>query len=128
MAAFSDIGAHCAVATCHQQDFLPFRCEICLATYCLDHRSTHACTVDRTVKNTMPKCPLCGMFVKIAANENPDAVMDLHIKSGCKVSLLDKESENKKVSCSMAHCKRKELIPITCPSCKLTFCIQYAFF
>ena len=39
------IGAHCQYEYCHQLDFLPFRCESCKRTYCLDHRTedTHAC-------------------------------------------------------------------------------------
>ena len=40
------IGAHCEFAYCHQLDFLPFRCDSCHHTFCLDHRSetTHKCT------------------------------------------------------------------------------------
>ena len=39
------IGAHCQYDYCHQLDFLPFRCESCRHTYCLDHRteSAHEC-------------------------------------------------------------------------------------
>lgn len=39
------IGAHCQYTYCHQLDFLPFRCESCKGTYCLDHRteSSHKC-------------------------------------------------------------------------------------
>ena len=39
------IGAHCQYEYCHQLDFLPFRCESCRRTYCLDHRTedAHAC-------------------------------------------------------------------------------------
>ncbi|KAF1983294.1 hypothetical protein K402DRAFT_338600 [Aulographum hederae CBS 113979] len=39
------IGSHCQMAFCGQLDFLPFRCDSCRGTYCLDHRSetAHAC-------------------------------------------------------------------------------------
>ena len=39
------IGAHCQMSFCHQLDFLPFRCESCRGTFCLDHRteSSHSC-------------------------------------------------------------------------------------
>ncbi|RMD42268.1 hypothetical protein DV735_g2849, partial [Chaetothyriales sp. CBS 134920] len=39
------IGAHCQMAFCHQLDFLPFRCDSCHLTFCLDHRSetAHKC-------------------------------------------------------------------------------------
>ncbi|KUJ16594.1 uncharacterized protein LY89DRAFT_586186 [Mollisia scopiformis] len=40
------IGAHCQYAYCNQLDFLPFRCESCFGTFCLDHRSEtgHKCS------------------------------------------------------------------------------------
>lgn len=39
------IGRHCQFEYCGQLDFLPFRCESCQSTYCLDHRSeiAHKC-------------------------------------------------------------------------------------
>ena len=39
------IGAHCQYTYCNQLDFLPFRCESCKNTFCLDHRteSAHKC-------------------------------------------------------------------------------------
>ncbi|KAI9055332.1 hypothetical protein LZ554_000291 [Drepanopeziza brunnea f. sp. 'monogermtubi'] len=39
------IGTHCQYTYCNQLDFLPFRCESCRGTYCLDHRSEtgHQC-------------------------------------------------------------------------------------
>ncbi|KAJ5090508.1 hypothetical protein N7532_009192 [Penicillium argentinense] len=40
------IGRHCQFEYCGQLDFLPFRCESCKSTFCLDHRSetAHKCT------------------------------------------------------------------------------------
>jgi predicted nucleic acid binding AN1-type Zn finger protein len=43
------IGAHCQYTYCNQLDFLPFRCESCRGTFCLDHRS-----------ETGHKCPKAG--------------------------------------------------------------------
>jgi predicted nucleic acid binding AN1-type Zn finger protein len=39
------IGVHCQYTYCNQLDFLPFRCESCRGTFCLDHRSEtgHVC-------------------------------------------------------------------------------------
>ncbi|KAJ6116674.1 hypothetical protein N7512_006399 [Penicillium capsulatum] len=39
------IGRHCQFEYCGQLDFLPFRCESCRSTFCLDHRSetAHRC-------------------------------------------------------------------------------------
>jgi predicted nucleic acid binding AN1-type Zn finger protein len=40
------IGSHCQYTYCNQLDFLPFQCQSCNATFCLDHRTedSHACT------------------------------------------------------------------------------------
>ncbi|KAI1007183.1 hypothetical protein K3495_g1042 [Podosphaera aphanis] len=39
------VGVHCQHAYCNQLDFLPFTCESCHATFCLEHRTerAHAC-------------------------------------------------------------------------------------
>ncbi|KKK15216.1 AN1 zinc finger protein [Aspergillus ochraceoroseus] len=39
------IGRHCEFEYCNQLDFLPFRCESCRSTFCLDHRTetAHRC-------------------------------------------------------------------------------------
>ncbi|KAH8900206.1 AN1-like zinc finger protein [Thozetella sp. PMI_491] len=39
------IGKHCQMEYCHQLDFLPFFCQSCNRTFCLDHRSesSHKC-------------------------------------------------------------------------------------
>ncbi|MCJ1434620.1 hypothetical protein MMC27_003989 [Xylographa pallens] len=39
------IGSHCQYTYCNQLDFLPFRCESCKHTFCLDHRTetAHKC-------------------------------------------------------------------------------------
>jgi len=39
------IGSHCQFEYCNQLDFLPFFCQSCRKTFCLDHRteSTHKC-------------------------------------------------------------------------------------
>lgn len=40
------IGSHCQYDYCNQLDFLPFRCESCRGTFCLDHRTEtgHKCS------------------------------------------------------------------------------------
>ena len=42
---FTDIGAHCSVASCNLQDFLPFTCAGCQQQFCLEHHTpkAHAC-------------------------------------------------------------------------------------
>ena len=38
MTEFADLGARCSLETCKQQDFLPFVCDACNRTFCLEHR------------------------------------------------------------------------------------------
>jgi len=40
------VGSHCQYSYCNQLDFLPFKCQSCEKTFCLDHRTedSHACT------------------------------------------------------------------------------------
>jgi AN1-type zinc finger protein 1 len=52
-ADLESIGAHCQFPYCHQLDFLPFRCESCKSTFCLDHRS-----------ETAHKCPRAGEWAR----------------------------------------------------------------
>ena len=47
------LGAHCQFPYCHQLDFLPFQCDSCKQTFCLDHRS-----------ETSHKCPKAGEWAK----------------------------------------------------------------
>ncbi|KAL2121260.1 hypothetical protein VTJ04DRAFT_5287 [Mycothermus thermophilus] len=39
------VGSHCQYAPCNQLDFLPFKCQSCNKTFCLEHRTedSHAC-------------------------------------------------------------------------------------
>ncbi|KAL2153658.1 hypothetical protein VTH82DRAFT_4813 [Thermothelomyces myriococcoides] len=40
------VGSHCQYSYCNQLDFLPFRCQSCNKTFCLEHRTedSHECT------------------------------------------------------------------------------------
>ncbi|XP_062403192.1 AN1-type zinc finger protein 1 [Sardina pilchardus] len=40
-----DIGKHCEVTACNQNDFLPFTCDACSGVFCGEHRSreSHSC-------------------------------------------------------------------------------------
>lgn len=57
MADLFGVGIHCEYATCHQLDFLPFRCSDCGLTFCKDHRTklSHACVVPDLPRNFDPE-------------------------------------------------------------------------
>lgn len=104
-----EIGKHCSFAGCRQLDFLPFTCDACKRVYCLEHRSfgAHQCSLDLAQKGVMPQCPICSKYVRVNAEQTPDAVMDIHIRSGCKSNLLEKSAEEKKNFSSAKHCNKK---------------------
>ncbi len=56
------IGRHCAVETCMQLDFLPFSCDCCSRTFCLDHRSyaAHDCPDAKNKETEVIVCPVCA--------------------------------------------------------------------
>ncbi|KAF3836649.1 hypothetical protein F7725_029207 [Dissostichus mawsoni] len=47
-----NIGKHCRIDSCHQNDFLPFVCDLCRGSFCLDHRSreAHSCSEEPVKK------------------------------------------------------------------------------
>ncbi|CAK6970248.1 AN1-type zinc finger protein 1 [Scomber scombrus] len=47
-----DIGKHCQIDLCHQQDFLPFVCDSCSGVFCIEHRSreAHSCSAEPVKK------------------------------------------------------------------------------
>ena len=42
---FSNLGRHCACPDCNLRDFLPFECNLCKKSFCLNHRTyeSHEC-------------------------------------------------------------------------------------
>ncbi|KAI9754342.1 MAG: putative serine/threonine-protein kinase iks1 [Chaenotheca gracillima] len=53
------IGSYCQYPYCHQLDFLPFKCESCRGTYCLDHRT-----------ETGHECPKAGAWAAARRAKN----------------------------------------------------------
>ena len=54
---FSDLGSHCEYENCGKQDYLPFKCDLCLKTFCLEHKSydSHQCFEYNKPKILVPK-------------------------------------------------------------------------
>ena len=73
------IGSHCQYSYCNQLDFLPFRCESCRGTFCLDHRteSGHGCAKAgewaRRKKRAQMSTPSLGSSKDMRETERPCA-------------------------------------------------------
>lgn len=103
------IGRHCQFEYCGQIDFLPFHCESCRRTFCLDHRS-----------ETAHKCPRPGEWARRrngTANQTEDRAAP--------------EKPNIYNSDQCAHLSCKTLINtlkdpgVRCPNCNRQYCLKH---
>lgn len=106
------IGAHCQYTYCHQLDFLPFRCESCKGTFCLDHRteSGHACAK-------------AGAWA--AARRQATT-----LSSGTSTSTPPRKATLQTATqCSHPICKSfvntHTSVGVTCTNCNRTYCLKH---
>jgi predicted nucleic acid binding AN1-type Zn finger protein len=136
----ANLGERCELDGCHQLDFLPFQCEYCHHTYCLKHRTVenHNCAhKDLREKELLKKnaqvtsCPSCKEVIVLsvgeAGNMNLGQKLQQHLSVGCEKAKLMKKEEKHHKACSHPKCKKIELVPITCKSCNLSFCLKHRF-
>ncbi|MCJ1253763.1 hypothetical protein MMC24_001576 [Lignoscripta atroalba] len=104
------IGAHCQYTYCNQLDFLPFRCESCKGTYCLDHRT-----------ESSHKCPHAGAWA--AAKRKQAATSQTSSNSNGKPSLLTA------TQCSHTSCKTYintlSNVGVACQICNRQYCLKH---
>ncbi|KAF2824098.1 AN1 zinc finger protein-like protein [Ophiobolus disseminans] len=101
------VGAHCQMEYCHVLDFLPFRCESCRGTYCLDHRTEHA-----------HKCAKAGDWARQRAARNASSSLPP------KPSLYNHEQQ-----CYDSSCKTLINTPRMpanqCTTCNHSYCLKH---
>ncbi|KAF4126493.1 xeroderma pigmentosum group C-complementing protein [Geosmithia morbida] len=104
------IGKHCQDDYCNQLDFLPFLCQSCGKTYCLDHRS-----------ETAHKCANAGAWAK-----RKRLAQQARSSIGGSKTLRDKVSEK---PCSTPNCKTivgTSLTPgVHCSTCNRDYCLKH---
>lgn len=129
MAEFPQLDTHCEHPGCRQLDFLPFKCDGCSKTFCLDHRRTvdHKCEKNPIEAKSREAvvCPLCQQPLQAPKTNNPSEVnqiVEKHISAGCKNEQKERINKNK---CSHPGCKTSELIPFKCSHCRNQFCIKH---
>lgn len=93
---FNTLGKHCSYSSCHQLDFLPFTCDHCTHSYCLQHRlpDQHECTA-------------------------------IHNKQQTSNALPPPSSTIKPIKYKCTFCKHSEITPISCRNCGLNYCIKH---
>jgi len=124
---FPGLGKHCHHGSCKQLDFLPIKCDACNEVYCPNHirYDIHRCTSSYKKDIQVPVCPLCNKPVPIARGELPDIKVGEHIDRFCQSDPAVAKRQVYANRCSVKGCKRKELVPITCGTCRQNFCLRH---
>ncbi|PGH06407.1 hypothetical protein GX51_02419 [Blastomyces parvus] len=111
------IGRHCQFEFCNQLDFLPFRCESCKGTFCLDHRT-----------ETTHKCTHAGEW---AAARRKNSVGATGTRSGSMISSLPpvKPTVYNSTQCSHPSCKTLihtlQNTGVHCNECNRQYCLKH---
>jgi len=121
---FPNLGSHCEIKDCKLLDFLPFTCDGCRKTYCLEHRSYsgHKCSAS-PVDVTLPQCPLCSQYLNVKPNEDLNGRVEEHIVKGCPSE--PKQATNLHNPCSQKGCKNREVVPLFCKLCLKNYCFSH---
>ncbi|KAG6038553.1 hypothetical protein E4U41_004090 [Claviceps citrina] len=104
------VGKHCQYEYCNQLDFLPFLCQSCAKTFCLDHRT-----------ETTHQCANAGAWAerRRLANLSKPSI-------GQGKTLRDKVSQK---PCASPDCKTvvgTSLVPgVRCDACRRDYCLRH---
>ena len=117
---FVDLGAHCSVKHCNQQDFLPFLCDGCSLKFCLKHRcyKSHSCKSVPLGQRVLI-CPYCNKGIPFIESEEIVLTWERHTsKPECK------KSQN--FACSNNTCKKiiSDINSIICKKCNKRVCLS----
>jgi hypothetical protein len=127
LADLMSIGQHCSAPGCGQLDFLPFTCDACAATFCLEHRAygAHTCPAAAGRDADVIVCPICAKGVRLGGRD-ANAVFDEHARSdGCDPRNYDRV--HRKPRCPVPGC-RERLTTINaygCRRCGQRVCLKH---
>jgi predicted nucleic acid binding AN1-type Zn finger protein len=123
------LGEHCSVAHCQQLDFLPFKCDGCKQTFCLDHRTyaAHKCPNAGKGDVEVIVCPVCASGIHLRGGEDPNAAFERHTRSGCDPSNYARV--HKKPRCPAQGCREKltSINTYACKACNQRVCLKHRF-
>lgn len=132
-----DIGAHCSMPACNQQDFLPFTCDCCSGVFCLEHRTydTHECRQAGSHDRRVVQCPVCKQLIRWTAAQDVNAVWEDHVRVGSctrekyyRQQQL-KQKKPKKKRCAANGCRELLLASnqFHCNKCAQDVCLKHRF-
>lgn len=121
------IGLHCSEPSCGQVDFLPFTCDCCQRTFCLEHRtySAHNCPKAGSKEQDVIICPICARAVKLVKGEDPNVTFERHSARECDPTNYDKVY--RKPRCPVQGCKEKltSINTYRCKHCHASVCLKH---
>ncbi|KAF2217690.1 hypothetical protein CERZMDRAFT_31655 [Cercospora zeae-maydis SCOH1-5] len=107
-----DVGAACQAEYCRQLDFLPFTCQSCNGTFCLDHRTESAHT-----------CPKAGEWARREAEKFRNAPAPNQLK--------DVDLDSYARQCCKPSCKtiinHALTTGIYCDKCRRAYCLKHRY-
>eukprot|EP00033_Pygsuia_biforma_P001960 GCRY01002183.1.p1 GENE.GCRY01002183.1~~GCRY01002183.1.p1 ORF type:complete len:180 (+),score=25.90 GCRY01002183.1:268-807(+) len=111
---------------CNAVDFLLTKCDRCHKEFCKDHLpyESHQCkkgAID--VRATV--CPVCQQPISVPRGQDPNVFVNKHIAEGCPDELKRKKESGP--HCCKPGCKKKELMPLECPTCHQPVCLAHRF-
>lgn len=124
------MGKHCSLPHCKMQDFLPFKCDCCGKSYCLDHRTyaAHGCKGNDNKDVTSIDCPICHKSIKFFKSEVADVAWDKHFRTDCTQTAAGPSTAPKAPTrCGMTSCR----VVLTtsnkfqCPKCRVEVCLAH---
>jgi predicted nucleic acid binding AN1-type Zn finger protein len=106
------IGRNCQYEFCGQLDFLPFRCESCRGTYCLDHRT-----------ETTHKCAHAGEWARKRREAAAGGPLGATARPTVKSSVYNTDQ------CSHPACKSlintATRVGVHCDQCNRNYCLEH---
>ncbi|TKA78015.1 hypothetical protein B0A49_01597 [Cryomyces minteri] len=119
------IGAHCQMPFCHVLDFLPFRCESCHGSFCLDHRTESG-----------HSCPQAGAWARARRRQQQQQQQQQQPTTSSPSSMLNASSSPSSPKsntptkhCASPHCKTAIDGPLKtgvhCATCNRSYCLKH---
>ena len=132
---FQNLGVHCAYKYCHLKDFLPFQCEGCKKSFCLEHRTgaSHECEKKGGGDKFLIICPICLTKIKIQGDEDTNAIWASHNSSpSCKPqkyeeTKMKEQEKHKKCPATGCHAKLGLLNSFPCKKCGQNLCSKHRY-
>lgn len=124
---FPGLGEHCSLPSCKRLDFLPMNCDACEKTFCNDHVAyeSHRCQSAYKKDVQVPVCPLCNKPIPVKRGEPPDIKVGQHIDQDCESDPAKQKRKLNSNRCSVKGCKKRELVPVVCDSCRKNYCLRH---